>query len=239
MFEDSLLESTGRIRTRSKWYALGSFVIQATALAVLILIPYVYPAALPPHALTSLLVAPSPPPLAPAPAPRVVSARAHVPVNAPAQPVNLTVPSVIPNQIHQGDNASVPPQIITGIGDVRGSNAISLLGAPPPIPPAPPRAKVSGPVRISSGVAEGHLLAPIQPVYPVIAKAARIQGRVVIEAIISKQGFVAQAHVLSGQPMLAQAALEAVSRARYQPYKLNGEPVEVDTTISIDFVLEN
>jgi len=62
-------------------------------------------------------------------------------------------------------------------------------------------------------VAEGRLLAPIQPIYPAIAKAARIQGTVVIEAIISKRGLVKEAHIVSGQPMLARAALEAVSRA--------------------------
>jgi len=236
MFEDSLVESSGRIRTRSKWYALGSFVFQAIALALLILIPYLYPAALPPHALTSLLVAPPPPP-APAPAPHITPARAHATVHAPIQLVDLTAPSVIPNRIHQRDNTSAPPQINPGFGDVRGSNALPLPGAPPPIPPASVHAKASGPVRVSSGVAEGHLFAPIQPIYPAIAKVARVQGRVVIEAIISKEGFVEQAHVLSGQPMLARAALEAVSRARYQPYELNGEPVEVDTTISIDFVL--
>ena len=83
------------------------------------------------------------------------------------------------------------------------------------------------------------MLAPIRPIYPAIAKAARIQGTVAIEAIISKQGVVKQAQVVSGQPMLARAALEAVGRARYQPYKLNGQPVEVDTTININFVLGN
>lgn len=238
MFEDSLVESFGRIRTRSKWYALGSFAFQAIALALLILIPCVYPAALPPHALTSLLVAPPPPP-APAPALHITPARAHAMVHAPVQLVDLTAPSVIPNRIHQGDNASAPPQTNAGFGDVHGSNALPPPGALPLLPPAPVRAKASGPVRVSSGVAEGHLLTPIQPIYPAIAKAARIQGRVVIEAIISKEGFVEQAHVLSGQPMLARAALEAVSRARYQPYELNGEPVGVDTTVSIDFVLGN
>jgi len=126
-----------------------------------------------------------------------------------------------------------------GFGEVRGGDAISRLGVPLPASPAPPRAKAAGPVRVSSGVAEGRLLAPIQPIYPAIAKAARIQGTVVIEAIISEQGLVKQAQVVSGQPMLARAALEAVSRARYQPYKLNGQPVEVDTTININFVLGN
>lgn len=237
MFENSLVESSGSIRTRSKGYAVVSFLLEAIALAVMILIPYIYPAALPPHALASLLVAP-PPPLAPAPAP-ITSERAHAPVNAPVQLVNFAAPTIIPNQIHQGDNASAPPQLSQNFSGIRGSNPASFLGAIPPPPPPPVRAQPSGPVRVSSGVAAGHLLTPIQPAYPAIAKAAGVQGRVVIEAIISKQGFVQQARALSGQPMLAQAALAAVSRARYQPYQLNGQPVEVDTTINIDFVLGN
>lgn len=235
MFEDSLVESTQRIRTRSKWYAVASFVIEALALAIFILIPYIYPAALPPHALASLLVAP-PPPLAPAPAPHATPAPAH----APAQLVqlDLAAPRVIPGHIAQKNSTPAPPQMSPGFGDVHGSNIISRLVIPP-APPVVRRARPSGPVRVSSGVAEGHLLSPIQPVYPAIAKVAHIQGTVVIEAIISKQGFVEQAHIVSGQPMLAQAAMAAVSRARYQPYKLNGEPVEVETTINIDFVLGN
>lgn len=236
MFEDSLVESTGRIRTRSKWYAIGSFLFQAIALAVIILIPYIYPAALPPHALASLLVAP-PPPLASVPSPHISSERAPTAAIAPVQLVNLAAPTAIPNRIHQGDNAAAPPQMNLSFGNVRGSNAPPLFATPPPLTPT--RAKPSGPIRVSSGVAQGHLLTPIQPAYPAIAKAAGIQGRVVIEAIISKQGFVKQAKVLSGQPMLAQAALAAVSRALYQPYQLNGQPVEVDTTINIDFILND
>lgn len=128
----------------------------------------------------------------------------------------------------------------TGFGNVRGGNAISLLGTPPPLPSVRPlRVRSSGPIRVSSGVAQGHLLAPIQPIYPAIAREARIQGQVVIEAIISRQGQVEQAQVVSGQPMLARAALDAVRRARYQPYTLNGQPVEVETTINIDFILGN
>lgn len=236
MFEDSLVESSGRVRTHSKWYAIASFIVEALALAILILIPYIYPAALPPRALASLLVAP-PPPLAPPSAPHTSPARAHAPSN-PVQLLDLTAPRAIPSRIAKEDFTS-PPQMNTSLGIARGSNVTSLLGAPPPLPPVRPRAKSSGPVRVSSGVAEGHLLAPIQPSYPAIAREAHIQGQVVIEAIISKQGLVEQAHIVSGQPMLAQAALAAVIRAHYQPYKLNGEPVEVETTISIDFVLGN
>ena len=143
MFENSLVESSGSVRTRSKWYAVVSFLLEAVALAVMILIPYIYPAALSPHALASPLVAP-PPPTAPPPAPTITSQRAHAPVNAPVQLVNLAAPIIIPNQIHEGNNASAPPRTDTGFGEVPGSNA-PMLGAPPLLPPSPPRVKASGP----------------------------------------------------------------------------------------------
>lgn len=234
MFEDSLVESTQRIRTRSKWYAVASFSLETLALAIFILIPYIYPAALPPHALASLLVAPPPPP-PPPPVPHVTPTRTHAQVQV-VPLINLAAPTVIPRRIATEDSTSAPPQMNTVFGDVHGSNIISRLVLPPSLPP---RARPSGPVRVSSGVAEGHLLTPIRPIYPAIARVAHIQGVVVIEAVISRQGLVEQAHIVSGQPMLAEAAMAAVSRARYQPYRLNGEPVEVETTINIDFVLGN
>jgi protein TonB len=81
------------------------------------------------------------------------------------------------------------------------------------------------------------LIAPIQPVYPQIARAAGIQGTVVIQAIISKTGQIESARVLSGSPMLQGAALNALRAARYRPYLLNNQPTEVETTISIHFIL--
>ena len=78
-------------------------------------------------------------------------------------------------------------------------------------------------------------MAPISPVYPPIAKAAGIQGTVVVSAVISRTGGIESLHVLSGPTMLRNAALEAIRSARYQPYLLNGEPTEVETTITVNF----
>jgi protein TonB len=78
---------------------------------------------------------------------------------------------------------------------------------------------------------------PIRPVYPAIALAARVQGMVIVEATISAQGRIEKARVISGPPMLAAAALSAIDQARYEPYKLNGDPVEVETTINVVFRL--
>ena len=99
------------------------------------------------------------------------------------------------------------------------------------------RVRDNRPMRISSGITSGLLLAPIVPVYPPIARAAHVQGAVVIDAVISKAGRVESLNVMSGPQMLRAAALDAVQRARYAPYKLNGEPVDVQTVITVVFRL--
>jgi protein TonB len=239
MFEDSLVESTGRIRTRSVRLAVGSFFLQAAILAVLILIPYLYPAALPRQTLTTLLTAP-PPPLAPANLPQPAQPMQGVPA---AALVSLHLPSHI--SPHAAVNAvdspapttmgpgleSTGPDALGALQDLFGSGAAS---PPRVVVEAKPKA---GPIRISAGVADGRLLVPIRPVYPAIAKTARIEGTVVVEATISKTGAVKNARAVSGPPMLIQAAISAIAQACYQPYKLNGEPVEVETTINIIFSL--
>jgi protein TonB len=99
------------------------------------------------------------------------------------------------------------------------------------------RAKAPGPVKVSGGVTEGMLLAPIQPVYPAIAKAAGKQGAVVMEAVISKAGRIESLRVVSGPDILRRAAVDAVQAARYRPYLLSGVPTEVQTTITVVFKL--
>ena len=81
------------------------------------------------------------------------------------------------------------------------------------------------------------LLDKITPQYPAIAKAARIQGTVVLQATISKSGSIENLRVVSGPPMLQQAAMDAVRTWRYKPYLLNGDPVEVETTVNVVFNL--
>ena len=92
-------------------------------------------------------------------------------------------------------------------------------------------------VRISSGVAQGLLIHQVTPQYPAQARQAHIQGTVILQAVIGKDGTVQSLHVLSGHPMLTQAAMDAVRRWRYKPYYLNGEPVEADTQINVNFTL--
>jgi protein TonB len=84
---------------------------------------------------------------------------------------------------------------------------------------------------------QGNKLSGATPQYPAIAKAARIQGTVVLQATIGKSGQIENLRVVSGPPMLQQAALEAVKTWRYKPYLLNGEPVDVETTVNVVFSL--
>jgi protein TonB len=90
---------------------------------------------------------------------------------------------------------------------------------------------------VSQGVTQGLLLRRIQPTYPPLAKQARIAGAVVLQAEISKDGSIQNLHVISGHPMLVPSAIEAVKQWKYKPYILNGEPVEVETTITVNFTL--
>jgi protein TonB len=237
MFEDSLVESQDRIRTRSKWFAIGSFLAQGALLLLLILYPLLHPEGLPRQSIERLLVAPA----APQPVARVEVRRASAPRQSlPSLQAQLEAPSRIPARIAAVSDAPTQPP---GLADFVGSaNGLGIpggipLGAPPPVvaaarPPAPKH-----PVQVSQGVAAGLLLSPIRPIYPAIAKQARIQGTVVIDATISRQGTIENLQVVEGPPMLRQAAIDAVAAARYRPFLLNGEPVEVQTSIRVIFSL--
>jgi TonB family protein len=92
-------------------------------------------------------------------------------------------------------------------------------------------------VRVSQGVAQGMAISKVPPIYPADAKAARIQGSVIIGVIIGKDGGIQSEHLISGHPLLAPAAMDAVKQWKYRPYLLNGQAVEVDTQITVNFTL--
>jgi TonB family protein len=107
----------------------------------------------------------------------------------------------------------------------------------PSTPPSPSSSMPSGPVRVSGGVMAGMILHRVPLAYPEEAKARGIQGRVVLRAIIGKDGRVIHLQAISGDPSLQQSALDAVKDWVYRPYLLNGEPIEVDTNITCDFTI--
>ena len=117
-----------------------------------------------------------------------------------------------------------------GIGDGKSANPL-----PPPRPTVRQDAK---PRQMSEGVMEAMLIRRVQPVYPVVGLSARISGTVQLRAIIGADGTVQQLTVLSGSPILARAALDAVSQWRYRPTLLNGQPIAVETLVTVKFVLE-
>jgi len=128
-----------------------------------------------------------------------------------------------------------PPAGVAGIDGLagNGANAIGSVFKGQ----GGPKVKV-GKVNISAGVAVGLLIQKTAPIYPPIAKSARVSGTVMLRATISKTGSITSPRVISGPPMLQQSALDAVRSWRYRPYRLNSEPVEVETTVSVVFTLD-
>jgi protein TonB len=236
MFDD-LLESTNeKKKTNKGWGFVLSGVVQALILGILILIPLIYTEALPKAMLSTLLIAPPPPP--PPPPPPAVVKTIVKPVARLIQSGKLMQPRAIPKEVAVFKEAELPPDVITpggatgGVfGGIPGQGMVSAVAPPPPKPAAPTRVKQGGNVTAAS------ILNQTRPVYPALARQARIQGNVVLHAIIDKDGKVAQLEVISGHPLLVQSALDAVKQWRYKPTLLNGDPVEVDTTITVTFTM--
>jgi protein TonB len=236
MFDD-LLESTNeKKKTNKGWGFILSGIVQAVILAVLILIPLIYTEALPKAMLSTLLVAPPPPP--PPPPPPAVVKTIIKPVARLIQSGKLMQPRAIPKDVVVFKEAELPPDVVSNngatggvFGGIPGQGMVNSMAPPPPKPAAPQRVKQGGNVTAAS------ILNQTRPVYPALARQARIQGNVVLHAIIDKEGKVAQLEVMSGHPLLVQSALDAVKQWRYKPTQLNGDPVEVDTTITVTFTM--
>ena len=210
MFEDSLIESSGRIKTKRGWTTTLTIVLQFVLVGVLILIPLIYTEALPKSMITTFLVAPPPPPPPPPPVQQIKVTRIETELDNGA----LRTPTKIPEKIKIVKEEEAPPSAGAGVvggvsggvpGGGMGGVIGGLLGGTANIP------KVTlNRVRVSGGVVEGNLIHKVVPPYPALAKTARIQGQVVLHAIISKQGNVENLNVMSGHPMLVQSALDAV-----------------------------
>jgi len=241
MFGDSMLETSWAERSRRSRMTLASFGLQALAMAFLIILSVAKPVDLPLLRQLSLPVTLGPPP---GPPPIRQHSRATSVMQSDLADNVLIVPPEIPKEVAMIDESAAPPQVsfkdygVTGgTGDgsptgVLGSSAESLKRAVVPPPPA----AVAHLPRVSH-MMEGNLVSRIQPEYPALARSARIQGTVVLSAIISKEGTIENLRVLSGHPTLVRAAIDAVSRWRYRPYLLNKEPVEVETQITVNFSL--
>jgi len=243
MFEDSLLESSGRLRTKRKWTTVLSLVLQCLLIGVMILVPLIYTEALPRQQLMTFLVAPPPPP-PPPPPPAAMPVRVVKVVQTDIMNGQLRTPTKIPEKVAMIKEEAAPPPMTTAgvIGGVPGGVPGGSLGGVMGgiiggTPVAVPKQAIPNRVRVSAGVQQGNLISQVKPTYPAIAKSARIQGAVVLQAEISKQGTIENLRVISGHHMLVQNALDAVKQWRYKPYLLNGEPVPVETTVTVNFTL--
>lgn len=235
MFEDSIFESTGRIRTRSRGWMVATFFFNGSILLALILIPLIYPEALPRQALTFLLTAPkasqSQQPLPKEHLHEVTGGNSTAtivtlarPVMPPISTITATDPAAPEDQVISMNDGPAWPGGTSDVFKGRGPATVVHEGS-------------KGPMHVSSGVMAGAVMAKTPPVYPSIAQTTRVEGTVVLLATISKNGTIENLRVASGPALLQQAAIDAVKTWRYRPYLLNGEPVEVETTVNVVFTL--
>ena len=241
MFEDMVVSTSSAVKTNKPWTVILSFVFQASFLTILILIPLIYTEALPKTMMATLLVAPPPPP--PPPPPPAPAQIVHVKPQVHLMDAGkLVAPKVIPKDIKiikeeaEPDMGMSGPGVPGGVagGSIGGTigGVLGGMGAAPPPPKVTPSR-----IRQGGNVTAAKLINRVQPSYPPLARQTRISGTVRLHAIIGKDGAVKELQLESGHPLLVQSALDAVRQWRYQPTLLNGEPVEVDTTIDVIFSL--
>lgn len=240
MFEDSLFASKTQHYSR-KWIAVVSLTIQSFFVGTLIVVPMLFPDALPFRALRGIVEIP--------PAPRVVHSETTLSVQRQhpdeIRSEIIQVPRSVPTAIDQVTDLSPtrmrgnysPPDpsgiAATDTGDPRLSELFHMgISVTPTIQRTTPKRW-----RVSGGVAQGLLIWDVKPIYPRIARAAGVHGEVILQAVIGKDGRIENLHAISGNPLLIQAALDAVQQWRYRPYLLNGEPVEVETQITVRFTM--
>lgn len=248
MFADSLLEF-GQQKKRHAFATTTSFILNCLAIGVLLIMPLVFTESLPKGTLLTFLVAPPPPPPPPPPAAEQVQKIVKQIQTDMLNTGQLRTPTKIPQRVQMiREEEAPPPMMATGgvVGGVPGGIPGGQLGGviggivnatnaavPKFVPVVPQR------VRISQGVTRGLLIQKVEPQYPTLARAARVQGEVVLSAVIDTNGQITNLQLVSGHPMLVPNAISAVKQWRYKPYLLNGAPVEVETTITVIFSLSS
>jgi protein TonB len=247
MFADSVLEF-GVQRKRKAFATTTSFILNVLAIGIMLAIPLAFTEELPKAQLLTFLVAPPPPPPPPPPAAAAVKVVKVIQTDLLSSGA-LRTPTRIPTKIQMIKEEEAPPPMPAGggvVGGVAGGipggqmngviggivNSTSTLAAVPKFVPVTPQR-----IRISQGVTKGLLVQRMEPTYPTLAKQARVQGEVVLSAVIDTNGQIQNLQLVSGHPMLVPAAIAAVKQWRYKPYLLNGQPVEVETTITVIFNL--
>lgn len=232
MFDQLVISSAHPVRTHKSWTVTLSVIVQCMIVVVMILIPLIYTEALPKGLMSTFLVAPAPPPPPPPPAAPVKIVRPKI-----ITPQRMVAPTVIPKKIEMIKEEAPDIGAIGAVGVAGGTGGVAggvlggILAAPPPPKPTPTRITVGGQVQAAMAISKPD------PTYPAIAKAAHVQGTVILRAIIGRDGTIQQLQLVSGHPLLVNSAMDAVRQWRYRPTMLNGQAVEVDTTITVVFSL--
>jgi protein TonB len=236
---------------------LVSVTLHVLAITMLVIIPLVFFNVLPEgQIVTFLMTEPAPPPPLPPPPPpapaRQVSREPVVHVSKFIEPTSIpqgvplpTDEPVVTQLPSEADNG-VPGGVSGGvIGGVIGGVPESLLGGPPqpllPPPPPPNEAGVShrhAPVVVAGTIEQAKLIQRVPPVYPILAARARIQGVVILQITVDEKGDVTDVRVLRGSPLLDDAAVAAVRQWKYAPTVLDGQPVPVIATVTVNFELQ-
>ena len=238
LFHDSLVISGAKVRPLSPWAAVGSVALLSLLILALVVIPLFHTEVLLPErrTLTMLYM----PPAAAAsnvgrpPTPSISK-------NTPTKmsiPVRVRTPQEIlspPAEPAAGVVGGVPGGVVGGIPGGMLSGLVRSNGSAPVLVSTPAQAPKR--IRVPASMAEANLVYDVAPKYPPEAGRERIEGTVVLMAVIGKDGIVRDVRIESGLPLLAQAAIDAVKQWRYRPYLLNGEAVEVDSQITINFNL--
>jgi len=197
---------------------------------------------------TTLLVAPPPPP-PPPPAPAAAIVKARAPKRVFMTGGKLVAPTAIPKQIAEIKEAPLEPDsfggVIVGVpGGVPGGQMGGVLGGviggvlnTVARPVAPPPTGKAAPLRVGGRVKPPKAIVQVHPEYPPLARQARVQGQVQIDAILDEQGNVVEMKVVSGPPLLYQAALDALKKWKYEPTYLNDQPIAVQMIVTITFQL--
>jgi periplasmic protein TonB len=242
MFEDSLLESGGRLKTKRGRTTTFAIILEIALIGVMVLMPLIFTEALPKQQLMTFLVAPPPPP--PPPPPSAAPVKIVKQIQTDIVNGALRTPTKIPQKIQMIKEDEAPPAmasagVVGGVpGGIPGGQMGGVIGGIiSSTPVAVPKVATPQRVRVSAGVTSGLLIRKVNPTYPPLARQARISGTVVLRAMISKEGSIENLSLVSGHPMLAPAAIDAVKQWKYKPYLLNGEPVEVDTEVQVNFTL--
>jgi periplasmic protein TonB len=240
LFEDSLIVSGGKVRPRNLWAASGSVALQLLLLSAVVGIPLFHTEILPKREMLTMLYLQPPP-----------AAAGNAVKFQPPKPASTysSTSIAVPTPVHVTQEAPPPPVgtssgVVGGVpggvvGAIPGGVLSEVLSSTRSVP-APAKMPDPTPVkriRVASRVVEANLIHDVTPTYPPEAGRARIEGTVVLMAVIGKDGSVEDVRVESGLPILAQAAMDAVKQWRYKPYMVDGEPVEVDSRITINFTL--